>query len=49
MFRWNAVDLLGKELKVVVLPKCVVPPRKSGCLSQDFGVTATVTIATSSV
>lgn len=42
VLRWNAPDRLGNEL--------YVPPRKSGCcLSQDFGVTETVTKATSSV
>lgn len=46
VLRWKAVDRRGNELNVLV--PSMVPPRKSGCLSQDFGVTATVTKATSS-
>lgn len=46
VLRWNADDRRGNELNVLVPSS--VPPRKSGCLSQDFGVTATVTRATSS-
>lgn len=40
VLRWKAPDLRGSEL--------YVPPKKSGCLSQDLGVTETDTSDTSS-
>lgn len=48
MFRWNAVDRRGKELNVDVWAIIDGFAMESEGLSQDFGVTATVTRATSS-